>query len=79
VLLVPLLLVPNAWAQSYGFIALLIVGAHTVTAVALGGRWRDLLVLAQIPVYLFWKLRMLPEVIAKAGKNAAWVRTERSS
>ena len=78
-LLVPLLLIPSAWAQLYGFIALLIVVVHTVTAVGQGGRWRDLLLLAQIPVYLLWKLRMLPEVIAKAGRNAVWVRTERSS
>lgn len=79
VLLVPLLLIWNTWAPLYGLVALTIVAVHTITAIRLGGRWRDLLVLAEVPVYLFWKLRMLPEVIAKAGKNALWVRTERSS
>jgi cellulose synthase/poly-beta-1,6-N-acetylglucosamine synthase-like glycosyltransferase len=77
-LLVPLMFLPNALGRGYALAALLLVCVHAISAVRLGGRWRDLLVFSQVPVYLFWKLRMLPEILAKAGKNATWVRTDRS-
>jgi hypothetical protein len=78
VLLFPLLLFPGDLARGYGLIALLIVGLHAVTAVRLSGRWSDLKVFSQLPRFLFWKLKLLPQILAKAGKNATWVRTDRS-
>lgn len=77
-LLLPLLVLPDAVARGYALGALLLVAVHAVTAVRLGGRWGDLADFLQIPRYLAWKLTLLPRILAKAGKNATWVRTDRA-
>lgn len=77
VLLLPLLFVPIFATRTYGVIGLSLLALHAVTAVRLGWRWKDVLLLARAPLHVLWKLKMLPQVIAKAGKNASWIRTDR--
>lgn len=76
-LLLPLLVIPSDVGRLYGVAALCVLALHAVTAVRLGWHWRDLLLFARIPLYLLWKIAMLPRVLASAGRSAHWVRTER--
>lgn len=78
-LLVPLLVIPVTTGRIYALIGFLLLAGHALTAVGLGWHWKDALVLLRIPFYIFWKVRMLPQIMAKAGKQATWVRTDRAN
>lgn len=78
-LLLPLLPVPSAAGRLYAAFGLFLLAFHAFSAVRLSGRWQDLAVLIRIPVYVFGKLRILPQILAKSGKNATWIRTDRST
>lgn len=58
---------------SLGVVALHIVAALRVSGLPL----THLLLLARIPGYLLWKLRMILPSLASARQNSAWVRTDR--
>ncbi len=74
------LLAPEPWIRWYGISALTVVLIHVLGAVwAGGGGWRDLASLAVAPLYLVWKVAMLPKVLRNARSGSTWVRTERSA
>jgi cellulose synthase/poly-beta-1,6-N-acetylglucosamine synthase-like glycosyltransferase len=78
-LLLPLILIPNMSGRIYAAFGLFLLAFHAFTAVRLSGRWQDLTVLIRIPIYVVYKLGTLPKVLAKSRKNAAWIRTDRST
>jgi cellulose synthase/poly-beta-1,6-N-acetylglucosamine synthase-like glycosyltransferase len=80
VLLTMSLVVPLLWLRVYSLIAIGIVAAHVFTAAWLSPeRWGSLRLLIMAPIYVLWKLRVLPGLLSGAKKQAAWVRTERDA
>jgi cellulose synthase/poly-beta-1,6-N-acetylglucosamine synthase-like glycosyltransferase len=70
--------VPVFWVRLYALASLGVVLAHVLTAAWAGPDVMGTLrVLAMAPVYIVWKLRLLPKVLRASGAQAAWVRTER--
>lgn len=56
-----------------------VVAAHLIGALRLsGGGARDIAALTAAPVYLVWKILMVPRLIRASRTGAAWVRTERT-
>jgi hypothetical protein len=77
-LLTVALAAPEAGVRLYGAAGLAVVGAHVISAIAVGGGgWRDLAALALAPFYVLWKICMLPSILRASRRNAPWVRTER--
>jgi len=77
-LLCLILALPVPWMRLYGLAGLLVVAAHVLVAIAVGGRPRDLAVLALAPFYVLWKIFQLPLLLRTARRNARWIRTRRS-
>jgi cellulose synthase/poly-beta-1,6-N-acetylglucosamine synthase-like glycosyltransferase len=80
-LLALLLLALGGWAAAalLALSGLGLVGLHLVAAVAVGRLpWSRLWLLARIPFYLAWKLRMILPILASARRDSAWVRTDRT-
>ncbi|MDD2768031.1 MAG: glycosyltransferase family 2 protein [Methylococcus sp.] len=79
ILLLSALAVPWPPGQVLAACGLGMVGLHVAAALAVGGAgWRDWAALAGAPFYILWKLTLGKRLLASAGKQAAWVRTERS-
>jgi cellulose synthase/poly-beta-1,6-N-acetylglucosamine synthase-like glycosyltransferase len=79
-LLLLALTTPQPWVRLYAVGSLLLVVDHLLAAVVVGGgSWRDAGALLTAPLYVIWKLRMLPVLLRNAGQGAAWVRTERNA
>ncbi len=76
-LLAVTLLSPVLMVKMYGCLALALVAGHLLTAVTLGGNWRDLAALGAAPFYVLWKLTMLPRILISARTRTRWIRTER--
>jgi cellulose synthase/poly-beta-1,6-N-acetylglucosamine synthase-like glycosyltransferase len=56
-----------------------IIALHILVAMRIAGLpWSQLGSLARIPLYLFWKLRMLASTLAGAARGSAWIRTDRT-
>jgi cellulose synthase/poly-beta-1,6-N-acetylglucosamine synthase-like glycosyltransferase len=71
---------PMAAVRYYVAAALTLVAAHILAAIAIGGGgWRDVGALFVAPLYLLWKLRIIPQLIRNSGRSTAWVRTERQT
>lgn len=69
---------PLEWLRLYAAAAIVVMAAHILTAAWAGPDFAgDLRVLTRVPAYIFWKLRVLPELLHKSGAKAVWVRTER--
>lgn len=79
VLLILACVSPVGMVQGYAAVALA-MGAMHVALAAIVGRagWRVLVSLAIAPLYILWKLTMLPSIWRTSGKTANWARTERS-
>lgn len=74
------LLTPLTWVRDYAAGALLLVAAHLLVAIAVaGGRWTDVGALLVAPIYVIWKLKIIPQLLRNARKSAAWVRTARAA
>ncbi len=72
------LLLPVTWLRLYALAGFAVLLGHVGCAAAEGNNWRVALqTLLSVPRYMFWKLGMLPRILASARQNAAWVRTER--
>lgn len=79
-LLLLALTTPEPWVRLYAAGSLALVVDHLLAGVVVGGgSWRDAGSLLTAPLYLVWKLRMLPELLRNAGHGAAWVRTDRAA
>ena len=78
-LLLMALTTPQPWVRLYAAGSLALVVDHLLAAVVVGGgSWRDAGSLLTAPLYVVWKLRMLPELLRHAGQGAVWVRTDRA-
>lgn len=79
---IALLLAVAADARYLAMLALAglsIVALHLLAAVRVAHLpWSRLFLVARIPGYLLWKLSMLAGTFAGAGRNSAWVRTNRT-
>ena len=74
------LCVPVPGIRIYAAASLLVVVLHVLAAAASGPDFlKTLGFLAMAPIYIVWKLRLLPSVLRGAAGNAAWVRTNRDS
>ena len=79
-LFIALALLPWPPARWVGLAGLAIVTLHVVAAMLVSRAGpRYWLALATAPFYIVWKLTLGKRLIAAAGKNAAWVRTERNN
>ncbi|MEI6708010.1 MAG: glycosyltransferase family 2 protein [Methylococcales bacterium] len=78
ILLLLTLLTPWVLLQYYAAAGLLLVFAHVLIAIRLGGGdLTDIKILATAPLYILWKLTLLPKLWRNARGNAAWQRTDR--
>jgi cellulose synthase/poly-beta-1,6-N-acetylglucosamine synthase-like glycosyltransferase len=74
------LCIPVTGVRIYALASLLVVMLHVLTAAASGPDFlKTLGFLAMAPIYIVWKLRLLPSVLRGSAGNAAWVRTNRDS
>jgi hypothetical protein len=74
------LCVPVTGVRIYALASLLVVVLHVLAAAASGPDFlKTLGFLAMAPIYIVWKLRLLPSVLRGSAGNAAWVRTNRDS
>ena len=79
-LLLLTLLIPVALFQYYAVVGLLLVFAHVLIAVRLGGGGlAEIKTLATVPFYILWKLTLLPRLWRNARENAPWQRTDREN
>lgn len=71
---------PVEWTRLYAALAMVVIFAHVLAAVFSGPRpFRTLGLLFMAPVYLLWKLRLVPSVLRASSARAAWVRTNRET
>jgi cellulose synthase/poly-beta-1,6-N-acetylglucosamine synthase-like glycosyltransferase len=69
---------PVHWVRIYATASLAIILMHVLAAVFAGPRWlRTLRLLAIVPFYLVWKMRLMPSVLRASSAKAAWIRTDR--
>jgi cellulose synthase/poly-beta-1,6-N-acetylglucosamine synthase-like glycosyltransferase len=74
------LCIPVTGVRLYALASLLVIVLHVLAAAASGPDFiKTLGFLAMAPIYIVWKLRLLPAVLRGSGGNAAWVRTNRDS
>ena len=78
--LLMLSLMAGGMARLAGLAGVSVVALHLVVAIFVGGGGlRDLAALATAPLYVVWKLLMLPAVLRSSRGKTTWVRTERAS
>ena len=72
------LFLPFAAIQFYALGGLGVLALHVLVALRVGGgRWRDLGILATVPLYMAWKIAILPILLKTSGRDATWIRTQR--
>lgn len=66
--------------RAIAFGGLAVVALHLVTAVRLmGGGFRDFAILFSAPLYVLWKILLIPKLVRSARSGSAWIRTERAA
>jgi len=71
---------PVPWLRLYASVGFLVLTLHVTAAAACGSGWRGTIrVLAEAPAYIFWKLRIIPEVWRASRADSSWVRTARDT
>ena len=71
---------PLPLVRDIGFAGIAVVLFHLSTAIiAGGGGWRDVGTLAVAPLYVLWKLLLIPSLLRSASTDQEWVRTKRNS
>jgi len=71
---------PMPWLRLYAVGAFGVLLFHiTAAAISGPGFWATMKALPIVPSYIFWKLRILPEIWRTSRFDAAWVRTKRES
>ena len=74
-----MIVIPFAPTQIAGALGLGVVASHVLVALAVGGATReDLQALARVPLYIGWKLKLLPRILGSARREQQWVRTARA-
>lgn len=72
------LFVPFLPTQLLAALGLSVVGAHVGAALLVGrAEAGDVLALARAPLYIAWKMRLLPKIADAARVDQEWVRTAR--
>jgi cellulose synthase/poly-beta-1,6-N-acetylglucosamine synthase-like glycosyltransferase len=72
--------IPVPAVRIYALVSLTVVAAHVLAAAAAGPDFlKTVGLLATAPLYIFWKLRLLPSILRGSKGKAAWVRTHRDS
>lgn len=72
------LFLPLTWLRVYSISAFAIIGLHVLAAAWKGpGFYEDIRILARVPGYILWKLRIIPQLFQGSRPNTAWIRTER--
>jgi cellulose synthase/poly-beta-1,6-N-acetylglucosamine synthase-like glycosyltransferase len=79
---VPLLFVaailPLTWLRIFSLLGVVTLVAHVLAAAWSGTDFAaDVRILARAPMYILWKITVLPSLLRNSQGNAAWVRTER--
>jgi hypothetical protein len=73
------LLTPIPALRAVTLWGLIIAASHLAVAIATcGGSWKDVAALMAAPVYVGWKLLMLPRILLQSRAAARWIRTERA-
>ncbi len=73
------LALPCAWLRMYAAVALSVIALHVITAAWAGDDFlMELRLLLTTPVYILWKLRLIPRLLRGSSGSAAWIRTERA-
>jgi cellulose synthase/poly-beta-1,6-N-acetylglucosamine synthase-like glycosyltransferase len=71
---------PSHLARVIGLSGLFVVWFHLLVTIILGGwNWSEVLALARAPIYIAWKVLLLPSLIQNARSRSLWVRTKRNS
>jgi cellulose synthase/poly-beta-1,6-N-acetylglucosamine synthase-like glycosyltransferase len=71
---------PLHWARLYALISLCVIAGHAIVAAWVGPDFLSTLrLLAVTPIYILWKIRLLPEFLKASSRRAAWIRTDRGS
>ncbi|HZD47500.1 MAG TPA: glycosyltransferase family 2 protein [Silvibacterium sp.] len=72
--------IPVPAIRIYALVSLMIVAGHVLAAAASGPDFlKTVGLLATAPLYILWKLRLLPSILRGSKGKAAWVRTNRDS
>ena len=72
--------IPVPAIRVYALFSLAVVAAHVLAAASAGPDFlKTLGLLATAPLYIIWKLRLLPSIVRGSKGKAAWVRTHRDS
>jgi cellulose synthase/poly-beta-1,6-N-acetylglucosamine synthase-like glycosyltransferase len=59
---------------------LFVVVLHLAAAIVVtGGGWEDGLILLAAPLYIVWKIALIPRLARSSGAKATWSRTERTA
>jgi cellulose synthase/poly-beta-1,6-N-acetylglucosamine synthase-like glycosyltransferase len=67
-------------ARIVGVSGIAIVLLHLVaTIIVSGGSWNDLAALVRAPLYIAWKVLLVPSLIRNARSTSLWVRTKRNA
>jgi cellulose synthase/poly-beta-1,6-N-acetylglucosamine synthase-like glycosyltransferase len=70
---------PVGFLRLYAGTALSLVFLHLLAGVWVGnGSYKDVAVLAFAPVYVLWKLTLIPVLLRSTKKATEWIRTERT-
>jgi hypothetical protein len=78
-LLIVAALSPAPLIRDIGLCGLGIVAIHLLVTIVIGeDAWRDFATLANAPVYILWKLLLIPALIHSASAKHLWVRTDRN-
>ncbi|MBV8630590.1 MAG: glycosyltransferase family 2 protein, partial [Silvibacterium sp.] len=73
-------LIPIPAIRLYALVGLLVVAGHVLAAAAAGPDFlKTLGWLATAPLYIAWKLRLLPSIVRGSRGKTEWVRTDRDS
>ncbi|MBV8114562.1 MAG: glycosyltransferase family 2 protein [Silvibacterium sp.] len=72
--------IPVPAIRFYALASLMVIAGHVLAAAAAGPDFlKTMGLLATAPIYIVWKLRLLPSIVRGSRGKAAWVRTHRDS
>jgi cellulose synthase/poly-beta-1,6-N-acetylglucosamine synthase-like glycosyltransferase len=73
-------LTPLPLVRDLGLAGMAVVLLHLTAAILVGGgSWRDAGTLAIAPLYVLWKLMLIPSLLRNARVDQTWVRTKRNA
>lgn len=71
---------PLQWLRIYSVASICIMAVHVLTVAWLSpDRWGTLRLLTMAPIYILWKIRIIPALLRGSSSRASWIRTKRDS